>query len=187
MVFEMGRKFKCLNYGIGSTAFTFGTSENACAGNGKEGVGTYIQQSGNNKILDIMKTVNDKMNKCVIAAGTNDFGESKSIDEFRTAVRETLDYALSKTPYILVLTPIKRKGVNNKNQQGKVLYDYSKVIIEECETRGIAYCDGFSVSLYPDNEINKSTFIPDGLHPNNKGQKRMARSYYNKFLEIMEN
>lgn len=178
-------KFRCKNYGIGTTGYKRAYSGSALAGNGVEGIGSMTSQSGNNTILDVMQSVGT-FSRCVIFGGTNDFGNSENIDAFRTAVQNTLDYALEQTPYILVVTPIMRENYKTRvNNVGKKLVDYSNVIIEECENRGIAYVDGMSVSLNPDNASYKSTFIPDGLHPNATGHTMLARKLYSDFLAAM--
>ena len=178
-------KFRCKNYGIGTTGYKRAYSGSALAGNGVEGIGSMTTQTGNNTILDVMQSVGT-FSRCVIFGGTNDFGNSENIDAFRAAVQNTLDYALDQTPYILVVTPIMRENFKTRvNNVGKKLVDYSNVIIEECENRGIAYVDGMSVSLNPDNASYKSTFIPDGLHPNATGHTMLARKLYSDFLAAM--
>lgn len=176
----------CKNYGIGSTGYVVNTSDNVCVGNGVEGKGQYRKENGNNTILKVMQSIEENIDRCIIAAGTNDYGSNINIDTFRTAVQNTLDYALTKTTRILVLTPIKRINYQNTNSQGKTLKDYTDVLIEECELRGIAYCDGFYVSINPNNNTNKQTYIPDGLHPNDLGHQRMARHYQQKLIEGLD-
>ena len=98
----------------------------------------------------------------------------------------TLDYALTKTPYILVITPIQRAEYKTRiNNIGKKLSDYTDVIKEECGSRGIACTDGFDVPFNPDNNNYKEEFIPDGLHPNSTGHNMLARRLYNDFLATM--
>jgi len=171
--------------GGGIAGYKRAYSGSALAGNGVEGIGSMTTQTGNNTILDVMQSVGT-FSRCVIFGGTNDFGNSENIDAFRAAVQNTLDYALDQTPYILVVTPIMRENFKTRvNNVGKKLVDYSNVIIEECENRGIAYVDGMSVSLNPDNASYKSTFIPDGLHPNATGHTMLARKLYSDFLAAM--
>lgn len=175
----------CKNYGIGGIGFCKSYSGASVTGNGNEGIGTSVMQEGNNTIIDVMKTAS-AINKCVIFAGTNDWGSHQPLDKFKSAVGEVLDYALSKTAYIMVITPVARAGYKaNTNNLGKKLADYSAIIKEECENRGICCVDGFSVCLNPDNAKYKTEFIPDGLHPNASGHKMLARKLYNDFLVSM--
>ena len=177
--------FKCKNYGIGTTGYKRTYSGSALAGNGVEGIGSITTQTGDNTLLDVMQTVGS-FSKCVLFAGTNDFGNSETATSFRTAVQNTLDYALSKTPFILVITPIMRTDYKTHvNNVGMKLSDYSDIIKEECDNRGIACIDGMSVMLNPDNALYKSNFIPDGLHPNSTGHNMLARKLYNDFLSAM--
>lgn len=173
------------NWGIGSTGFVCEAIGTVMVGGGTVGRGASGTESGDNTVLDVMSGIDSAMPNIVIAAGTNDFGTNVAIDTFRTAVQDTLDYAMSKTMNILVLTPVKRENWETANSQGKYLKDYADVIIEECEARGIAYENGFGVSIDPAVTDSKEAFVPDGLHPNKAGHTRIARHYFNKFLETI--
>lgn len=183
---DWSRKIKCLNYGVGSTGYVVTATGAVEAGEGREGDGHAITASGNNSVIDVMQNV-ATISSCVIAAGTNDYGNSINITTFRSKVQDTLDYALEhvSSHRILVITPIKRTNYNNANGVGKKLHDYSDVIIEECENRGIDYIDGFDISLDPTFDWQKAEFMTDGLHPNDNGQARIARHIVDKYYEIM--
>lgn len=184
--YEWSKEYVCKNYGIGGTGYVRTvTDDSTLTGNGVEGKGSYEAQNGNNAVLSVMQSAGD-MAGCVIAAGTNDYGTNVPLDDFQSAVESTLDYAQTKTSKILVLTPLKREGYEEQNGAGHTLTEYANVIINECEARGIAYCDGFSVAMNPDNEASKNSYMTDGLHPNDAGQRRMAQAYFNTFLESME-
>lgn len=177
--------FVCRNYGIGSTGFVHTYTGDSLTGNGDEGLGTTVAQTGSNTVLDVMQSL-ETIDRCVIFAGTNDFGGSEDITAFRIAVQDTLDYALSKTPYVLVITPIQRTNYKTQtNSIGKKLIDYTNVIKEECDSRGIYCVDGIDVPLNPDNTSYKSEFITDGLHPTVKGHTMLARKLYTDFLVSM--
>ena len=173
------------NWGIGSTGFVCEATGTVMVGGGATGRGSNGTESGDNTVLDVMSGIESSMPNIVIAAGTNDFGTNVALDTFRTAVQDTLDYAMSKTMNILVLTPVKRGNWKTANSQGKYLKDYADVIIEECEARGIAYADGFGVAIDPSVEDSSEAFAPDGLHPNKAGHARMARNYFERFLETI--
>ena len=176
---------KCKNYGVGSIGFAKSISGEHLYGNGAEGIGTIVNFSESVTIINIMQSL-DSFDRCVLFAGTNDFGSSIDISVFRIAVQNTLDYALTKTPYILVITPIQRAEYKTRiNNVGKKLSDYTDVIKEECESRGIACANGFDVPFNPDNNNYKEEFIPDGLHPNSVGHNMLARRLYNDFLATM--
>ncbi len=179
-------KTVCHNWGIGGTGYVWECRDKeSVTGNGVVGLGTSVYQTGENTILDIMQTV-QTISKCTIFGGTNDWYHNINIATFRTAVQNTLDYALTKTAYILVILPIIREGYKvTTNSQGLKLEAYNDVIKEECEARGIAYYDGFEVALNPDNAKYKTTYIPDGLHPNANGHKMLARKIETDFLANM--
>ena len=174
------------NWGIGSTGYLREASGSVVVGGGTIGRGTTQTASGNNTVLDVMQGVTSAMPNIVIFAGTNDYSGNYTLAAFRTAVGDTLDYALTKTRNVLVITPIKREGWNtDENSLNLKLKDYSDVIKEECASRGIVCVDGFDVSIDPSIAGNKTAFAPDGLHPNEAGHAKMARNYYAKFLEAI--
>ena len=167
---------KCLNYGVGSIGFCVTTSSNVCVGNGAEGQGTWQQEDGNNTILQIMQANND-FQYVSIWAGTNDFGSGIELETFKTSVEETLDYALSITPYVVCATPIRRQSPE-QNSKGYTLEQYCNIIKDACEEKGIPCFDAYNNSgLNPMNNVNNNEFYSDGLHTNAKGQKRMAIGY----------
>ena len=168
---------KCLNYGIGSTGFCIATSSNIYVGNGVEGIGSSHQESGNNTILQTMQA-NNGFDRVSIWAGTNDHSSNIDLEEFKAAVNNTLDYALSVTPYVVCATPIRK--LNDLNRGNHSLSEYCDIIKNSCEERGIPCFDAYNNSgLNPTNNINNSTFYSDGLHPNKNGHIRMGLEYEN--------
>lgn len=167
---------KSLNYGIGTTGYVQTVSDLVLVGGGVEGIGSYKQESGDNTFLRTMQKNND-FKYCSIWGGTNDFGAGVELATFKSAVEETLDYALSITPYVVCATPIKRRTPET-NSKGYTLKQYCDIIMTACEERGIPCFDGYNcLGLYPTNDTNNSTFYADGLHTKDKGQKRMALGY----------
>ena len=176
----------CYNWGVGSTGYVATASGSVVAGNGVIGDGSSITASGNNSVLDVM--TGKTFSACVIFAGTNDYGGSVALDTFRTAVQNTLDYALEQTSNILVITPIKRVGYMNQNQRGATLADYADIIKEECASRNIGCFDGFDIPIDPTDARHKNRFAPDGLHPNDLGQRMIAgaiRSAFETYCAIL--
>lgn len=177
----------CRNWGVGGTGYSTTVSGNAPVGGGVIGDGSSQSQFGNNDVLHIMN--GKTFNSCVIFAGTNDYGTSKAIDVFTTAVRAVLDKALEQTNNILVITPIKRyydgdnRPYTQPNSAGHTLKDYADVIKAECESRGIGCFDGFDICLDPLKPNVKTRLMPDGLHPNDEGHKRIAGAIRSAFEE----
>lgn len=167
---------RALNYGIGSTGYVRTTESNVLVGDGVEGKGSYKQESGDNTFLRTMQK-NSNFKYCSIWGGTNDFGGSVELETFKSAVEETLDYALSITPYVVCATPIRRRGTET-NSKGYTLKQYCDIIMTACEERGIPCFDAYSNSgLNPNNDVNNTTFYNDGLHTNDAGQLRMEMEY----------
>lgn len=167
---------KALNYGIGGTGFVLTyTGNGGLTGNGCEGQGSVIAQTGNNTIKEVMESVGD-FSYCSIFAGTNDFGGNVDLETFKIAVEDTLDYALSITPYVVCSTPIRRNMTTNGI--GKTLEEYSEIVKECCKARAIPCFDAYNNScLNPMIEQNNKTYFSDGLHLNNNGSIRFARFY----------
>lgn len=186
---EYNNKYRLFNYGVGGTGFATEFSGTARAGNGVEGRGEQQTLTGSNTVIEVMQSVTGEMPNIIIEAGTNDYSSNVPMDDFQTAVETTLDYALTKTAHVLVLTPIKRgqDGVTHVNNIGKTLKEYCDVIINVCERRGIVYAVGYEVGLAPWNMANQQEFFDrnDYTHPNAKGQARMARHYWDYFLEAV--
>lgn len=173
------------NYGIGSTGYCVEANGTYLVGGGVEGKGTSQEVTGANTVIEVMQSVTDTIENLTISAGTNDWSRSIPAATFRTAVQACLDYALTRATNILVMTPIRRqRGTEpTANDEGMTVEDYGTIVMEECELRGIPYCDGYGVALNPANPTNCSKFVPDGLHPNDRGQARIARHYYDRLLE----
>lgn len=179
----------CFNWGCGGAGYYREDSSMAYAGNGVQGRGTLVQQTGNNTVIKNMQRLVSEgtdLENVVIAAGTNEFGIALPIDEFRTAVQTTLDYAQEVSSRIFVITPVKRSNGFTPTPAGKVLHDYSEVIIEECENRGIPYIDGYDVPFNSVNQWSKKTYYSegDGVHPGTAGHKLMAGYLLAKFKAV---
>jgi len=170
------------NWGVGSTGFVTTTSDNVLVGGGVEGRGSAKTESGNNNVLNVMQSVSAAMPNIAIFAGTNDYGSAIDAETFRTSVQNTLDYALTKTNNVAVITPVRRNG-GGVNAAGLTLKDYCDIIESECVNRGISCCSGYDVSINPNNAVNREAVAPDGLHPNAAGHARIARACFDKMLE----
>ena len=169
-----------LNYAQGSTGYIAEWTGNATKGGGTEGVGTTQALTGDNTVLDQMQEIQDTMANILIMAGTNDWSIGAALADFREAVEDALDYALTQTQNVFVMLPIKRENwATATNSISKKLEDYNDIIKEVCIAKGVVYFDGFDVFLNPSIAGNKSIFVPDGLHPNSKGHERIARAIYN--------
>ncbi len=121
----------------------------------------------------------------VIFGGTNDygFGEAKMgqfgmKDEytFYGATYSLYERLLIKYPNarFLVLTPLHRLGEELANKQGLVLKDYVHAIKEVAEYFAFPVLDLYACSgINPAVANMQKQMMPDGLHPNNAGYKRI--------------
>lgn len=181
---KMNPNLQFYNYGIGSTGYVLEWTGDVVAGGGVIGDGSTHTENGNNNVLKVMQSITGSMPNICIFAGTNDYGNNIPIADFRTAVQNALDYALTKTAKVFVIIPIKRENwATATNALGLHLKDYCDVIIEECDARGIVYGEGYDIGIDPSVSTNKTAFAPDGLHPNDAGHMRIARALLVKMQE----
>lgn len=167
------------NYAQGGTGYVREYTGTAVAGDGTEANGSSTSLTGDNNIYKQIQAVDGSLDNILIMAGTNDWSFGVDISTFRAAVDTALSYAQTKTQKILVVLPIKRENwATANNSQGLKLADYCNEIKASCIERGIAYYEGFEIFLNPSVAGIKTTFVPDGLHPNLEGHKRIARALY---------
>lgn len=185
------RNIHCKNYGVGGSGYAY-SNPNGTTPNGieyKYRDQDLVTAPADNTVLGMMQYVDSAMDNILIFAGTNDYGTSRTESAFRTGVQNALDYALTKTQKVFVITPIKRnypsQSGETPNSVGMKLSDYAAIIKEECASRGIICVDGYEIGLDPVLPRQRQAFVPDGLHPNKNGHFRMARYTYTKFREAL--
>ena len=126
----------------------------------------------------------------VVFGGTNDFGHGDAPlgsfsdnDEytFYGAMHVLIKKLLNRYPEarLIFMTPLHRSSENEYlNSQGirrALLIDYVKAIREVCEYYSIPVLDLYKDSgIQPSVPVIKETFMPDGLHPSDKGMYRIA-------------
>lgn len=142
-----------------------------------------------------------------IFMGTNDWGHETplgTIDDttdisFYGALNVIIPGLIEKHPNsrIIWITPMHRYGFGTskilgtkftydhvKNGRECTLKDYVDAIKEVCERYSIPVIDLFSISgLHPSISAHRSTYMPDGLHPNKAGHEKMAY-LISKWLQI---
>ena len=181
----------CHNYGCGGTGFVAtDTGSSGKVGGGMEGVpNSASQQHGNNTIGQVIDTVPESFTNFVVCGGTNDYGKNVSMSDFSNAVEAVINQLYDRDATFMFMTPIRRNYNNTDgetpNTQGLKLSDYVNKIIELCNANGVRYVDMYNnTSLNPNNTYNKSKYVPDGLHPNNTGQKLMAEKVVDTFKNV---
>lgn len=153
--------------------------------------GTRIarQQDGSdegNNYCERVATMDPEADVVVVFGGTNDFGhgdapigtpEDRTPDTFYGACHFMMRSLIEKYPQalIVILTPIHRTEENVPNAHQCRLIDYVKIIRETAEQYGLPLLDLYSMSgIQPCVEINRTTYCPDGLHPNDAGNRLLA-------------
>lgn len=131
----------------------------------------------------------------VVFGGTNDFGhgdaeignfESRDEYTFYGAMHSLCIKLLNKYPdgEIIFMTPLHRlseddkvNGIGLRNQ--RTLAGYVDIIKEVAAYYGLPVLDLFSMSgLQPKVDIIKELYMPDGLHPSDKGAEKIAKRLY---------
>lgn len=135
-----------------------------------------------------------------IFMGTNDYGHDTplgTIDDasdisFYGALNVIIKGLQTKYPTsrIVFVTPLHRYGANGltydytQNGAGKTLKDYVDAIKQTCERYSVPVIDLFNISgINPAIPDMKSTYMPDGIHPNDAGHELIANLMQN-YLEL---
>ena len=150
----------------------------------------------NNDFCKRFEMMDDDADVVVVFGGTNDFGhgdapfgtfEDRTQDTYCGALHYLMQGLIKKYPTsrIVFMTPIHRLTENEKDAKGHILKDYVDVIKKTGEYYSIPVLDLWSLSgIYPIIEAQKAAYCPDGLHPNDEGNKRIAGLLKN-FLESL--
>lgn len=166
----------CYNYGIGGTGFVVRNNTPELSGEGREGIGTSeVITVGNNNFLDRVSQLPTDSDMIVVLGGVNDWLNSVALETFRTNVTGVMDYLQTNrtNASVICLLPLKSSW-KTTNSLNLTLQDYIDVIKEICMAKSIITVDLNNKSnINPWNDVCKTELIPDGLHPNEKGHKRL--------------
>lgn len=128
----------------------------------------------------------------VVFGGTNDYGHGdaplgtffdKTPYTFYGACHELYKKLIEKYPQsiIVIVTPLHRVDEMNPRGEGNKLEDvaplsvYVDIIKEVARYYSLPVCDLYANSgLQPNVSVIKEKYIPDGLHPNDKGNEIIA-------------
>lgn len=123
---------------------------------------------------------------CVFG-GTNDYGHGDApmgniydndVYTFYGALNSLYTKLIKKYPkaYIFVMTPLHRKEEERQaGDEHRRLCDYVDAIRKTCDKYSIPVLDLYANSgINPQDEVIRDLFMPDGLHPNDAGYKRLA-------------
>ncbi len=122
----------------------------------------------------------------VVFGGTNDFGhgdallgtsEDRTPDTFWGACHFMMRALIEKYPGkpIVIMTPIHRRGECDPNRNGYVFKQYIDIIRTVAEYYSLPVLDLYAMSgIQPAVPVIKEKFCPDGLHPNDAGNRLLA-------------
>jgi len=110
-----------------------------------------------------------------VCAGTNDFGAEVSETDFKTAYAAVLTALKANNTKVIAVTPTSRQ-TNSPNQDGVYLSAYAQYVKDVAAAENVAVIDLFA--LTESNAVFRAN-MPDGLHPNEIGQKIIAELVLN--------
>ena len=166
---------KVLNYGIGGTRLAF---QRVLSAKPRHEQPFYTRIEGMEEGADLV---------CVFG-GTNDYGHGDApMGKLGDTTPETFYGALYTVSQMLVnkypaarivfFTPLHRTNEDTPKQRDDgawILRDYVNAVRRNAEYFGFPVLDLWSVSgLQPALPVIKETYLPDGLHPNDAGYKRL--------------
>ncbi len=170
------------NYGIGGTRFAL---QNGIEGFPKNEV------FDTNSFSERFSSMSDDADVVVVFGGTNDYGHGdapigkpsdRAPDTFWGACHYLFSGLIKKYPEarIIVMTPLHRANESSKRGDSKPydvapLYEYVQIIRSVAEYYSLPVLDLFRVSgIQPEIEEIRSRYMPDGLHPSDMGNERIA-------------
>lgn len=132
--------------------------------------------------------MDDDADVIVVFGGTNDYGHGdapfgsfsdRTPDTYCGALHYLMNGLITKYPLaqIVFLTPLHRENENTENESnGLALKAYVDKIRETAEFYSIPVLDLYaSGGIIPDNARQKEMYCPDGLHPNDAGNEKIAK------------
>lgn len=128
---------------------------------------------------------------CVFG-GTNDYGhgfapigtpQDTDVYTFYGALNHLFTYLMTTYPdkFIFIMTPLRRQNEDDPRGDGYKppmlpLKGYVDILREVAERYAIPVLDLYaSFGVHPRIPIQRETYMPDGLHPNDAGNARLAR------------
>lgn len=132
----------------------------------------------------------------LVFGGTNDYGHGVPLgapgdtapETFYGAYRLLLQGLIEKYPAarIVALTPMQRAGYTQPNPRtGQVLLDYVEAIREIAGQLSVPVVDLYrEAGICVDIPAQRELFCPDGVHPSDAGNARLAQRLYG-FLQTL--
>lgn len=157
-----------------------------------------VNEAWSENFIDRAKKMDKDADIVCVFGGTNDYGHGdapigtindNTPNTFYGALNMLFSYLCDVycDSYIFVMTPLHRLREDDPKGDGYKkptlpLWGYVKIIREVAEKYSIPILDLYKVSgMQPSVEKIKEKYMPDGLHPNDAGHKRLA-TLIEKFL-----
>lgn len=150
-----------------------------------------------NAFTERYSKMEDDADIVVVFGGTNDYGhgdapfgndDDRTIDTYCGAVHCLMQGLIEKYPAatIVFMTPLHRQGDRMPNASNNLpLKPYIDVIRNTAEQYSIPVLDLFATSgIQPDIQAQRELYCPDGLHPNDLGNEKIA-ARLQAFLEAL--
>ncbi len=162
------------NYGIGGTRI----AEQGIDGNGWLDERDFCRR---------YKTMDDNADIIVVFGGTNDYDHGdadfgtrymSTPETYYGAVNYLMKGLIEKYPTsdIVFMTPMQRENLERLNSRGYSLKMYVDAIKEAGERFSIPVLDLYgTLGICPDVPCHMEAYCPDGLHPNDAGNAKIAR------------
>ncbi len=187
------------NYGVSGTRLAKQTGVGV---EGKEDYTSAGDYTDNNAFVERIDTMDLDADAVVVFGGTNDYGHGNApLGEMSDRTPYTFygacHYLFSRLVVkylgkpVIIMTPIHRESEGVKTEYecfaGKnvTLKTYVDIIREVAEFYSLPVLDLYASSgIQPQIEEIKKKYVPDGLHPNDEGNRVIARKLKS-FLEAM--
>jgi len=162
------------------------------------GMFTYIDGIGGTTISNIYKGMYERANNITqsydiisVFGGTNDFssnvvmgntdGSDTDMSHFYPAFEALIKTLVEKEGLPFVITPTGRENQNTPNTAGLILEDYVNAEIKIAKKYHVPVLDLFHTFTYNagTSVTYKNAYMPDGLHPNIDGMKKLGMRVVN--------
>jgi len=170
-------------YGVGGTSIADPTSTNT-----NSMVNRYVTMDNDADIVTVLGGTNDWGNNVVLESSN-----LKDKTTFKGALSVLCEGLLQKYPtkrILFITPPIRYNGSyteNDYSQQlnanGNTVEEFADAMIEICSKYGIPCLDLYRNCGW--NKYNFTHFIPDGVHPNDVGHKRIASLIIDKMESVI--
>lgn len=110
-----------------------------------------------------------------VCAGTNDFGSSIPLEDFRSAYETVIDGLIETNTEVVICTPT-RRGTNS-TIGGHVLQDFVDIELAVAQERELFVIDLYTLT----NNAQFKRHLPDNLHPTEIGARMIADLILNNY------